>query len=97
MKNLKIKILRIVIGLNQGGVQQAVLNLAQNLDNNKFELIVCAIENGGLIKWRTGLNPQPTPFNRPNWPMGFSGAPEIGELIYGGMKAVGMVLSVILV
>ncbi len=49
MKNFKIKILRVVIGLNQGGVQQAVLNLAKNLDKTKFKLIVCAIENGGLI------------------------------------------------
>jgi len=49
LKNYKIQILRVVIGLNQGGVQQAVLNLAKNLDKTKFELIVCAIENGGLI------------------------------------------------
>ncbi len=49
MKNHKIQILRVVIGLNQGGVQQAVLNLARNLDRSKFNLIVCAIENGGLI------------------------------------------------
>jgi glycosyltransferase involved in cell wall biosynthesis len=49
MKNSKIQILRIVIGLNQGGVQQAVLNLAKNIDRSKFNLIVCAIENGGLI------------------------------------------------
>jgi glycosyltransferase involved in cell wall biosynthesis len=49
LKNLKIQVLRVVIGLNQGGVQQAVLNLAKNLDSTKFELIVCAIENGGLI------------------------------------------------
>ena len=49
MRNNKIQVLRIVIGLNQGGVQQAVLNLARNLDRSKFNLIVCAIENGGLI------------------------------------------------
>ena len=49
LKNYKIQILRVVIGLNQGGVQQALLNLAKNLDKTKFELIVCAIENGGLI------------------------------------------------
>ena len=49
MHNNKIQVLRIVIGLNQGGVQQAVLNLARNLDRSKFNLIVCAIENGGLI------------------------------------------------
>jgi glycosyltransferase involved in cell wall biosynthesis len=49
LKNHKIQILRVVIGLNQGGVQQAVLNLANNLDRTKYELIVCAIENGGLI------------------------------------------------
>ena len=49
MKNNKIQILRIVIGLNQGGVQQAVLNLSRNIDRTKFNLTVCAIENGGLI------------------------------------------------
>jgi glycosyltransferase involved in cell wall biosynthesis len=49
LRNNKIQVLRIVIGLNQGGVQQAVLNLARNLDRSKFNLIVCAIENGGLI------------------------------------------------
>jgi hypothetical protein len=61
-----------------------------------YRIIGKPVENGGLIRWRTGLNPQPTPFNRQNWPIGFSGAPEIGELIYGGIKAVGMVLSVLL-
>ena len=49
MINDKIQVLRIVIGLNQGGVQQAVLNLSKSLDKSKFNLIVCAIENGGLI------------------------------------------------
>lgn len=49
MINNKIQILRVVIGLNQGGVQQAILNLAKNLDRSKFNLAVCAIENGGLI------------------------------------------------
>ena len=49
MNNKKIQVLRIVIGLNQGGVQQAVLNLARNIDRSKFNLTVCAIENGGLI------------------------------------------------
>ena len=59
MKNNKIQVLRIVIGLNQGGVQQAVLNLARNLDRSKFNLIVCAIENGGLIEReikKSGIN-----------------------------------------
>lgn len=45
----KIKILRVVIGLNQGGVQQGVLNLCRGLDKNRFDIIVCAIENGGTI------------------------------------------------
>lgn len=45
----KIKILRVVIGLNQGGVQQGVLNLCRGLDAERYELIVCAIENHGAI------------------------------------------------
>jgi glycosyltransferase involved in cell wall biosynthesis len=44
-----IKILRVVIGLNQGGVQQGVLNLFRGLDPNRFEPIACAIENTGAI------------------------------------------------
>jgi hypothetical protein len=49
VKNKKINVLRIVIGLNQGVAQQSVLNLPNNLDRSKFNLVVCAIENGGLI------------------------------------------------
>lgn len=45
----RLKILRVVIGLNQGGVQQAVLNLFNWLDKRKFEPIACAIENTGAI------------------------------------------------
>lgn len=45
----RIKILRVVIGLNQGGVQQGVLNLCRGLDPERFEVIACAIENGGAI------------------------------------------------
>ncbi|HHC73846.1 MAG TPA: hypothetical protein ENK78_02040, partial [Thiothrix sp.] len=45
----KIKILRVVIGLNQGGVQQGVLNLCRGLDPERYEPIVCAIENHGAI------------------------------------------------
>lgn len=44
-----LRVLRVVIGLNQGGVQQAVLNLFKGLDRKKFEPIACAIENTGAI------------------------------------------------
>jgi glycosyltransferase involved in cell wall biosynthesis len=47
--NRRLKVLRVVIGLNQGGVQQAVLNLFNGLDRQKFEPIACAIENTGTI------------------------------------------------
>jgi glycosyltransferase involved in cell wall biosynthesis len=43
------RILRVVIGLNQGGVQQGVLNLCSTVDRRRFEIIVVAIENGGAI------------------------------------------------
>jgi glycosyltransferase involved in cell wall biosynthesis len=45
----RLKILRVVIGLNQGGVQQAVFNLFKGLDQERFEPIACAIENSGAI------------------------------------------------
>lgn len=45
----RLRILRVVIGLNQGGVQQAVLNLFKGLDPARFEPIACAIENSGAI------------------------------------------------
>jgi glycosyltransferase involved in cell wall biosynthesis len=45
----RLKILRVVIGLNQGGVQQAVFNLFKGLDRERFEPIACAIENSGAI------------------------------------------------
>jgi len=45
----RLKILRVVIGLNQGGVQQGVLNLCRGLNPERFEVIACAIENGGAI------------------------------------------------
>lgn len=44
-----LNILRVVIGLNQGGVQQGVLNLCSALDPKKFRLIVVALENGGAV------------------------------------------------
>jgi len=47
--NRRLIILRVVIGLNQGGVQQGVLNLCRGLDPEKFQVISCAIENGGAI------------------------------------------------
>ena len=34
--SIRLKILRVVIGLNQGGVQQAVLNLFKGLDETKI-------------------------------------------------------------
>lgn len=45
----RLKVLRVVIGLNQGGVQQGVLNLCRGLDPARFEPIACAIENSGAI------------------------------------------------
>jgi len=44
-----INVLRVVIGLNQGGVQQGVLNLFRGLDPKRFRPIACAIENDGAI------------------------------------------------
>lgn len=44
-----INVLRVVIGLNQGGVQQGVLNLFRGLDPRRFRPIACAIENDGAI------------------------------------------------
>lgn len=44
-----ISVLRVVIGLNQGGVQQGVLNLFRGLDPKRFRPIACAIENDGAI------------------------------------------------
>jgi glycosyltransferase involved in cell wall biosynthesis len=42
-------VLHVVIGLNQGGVQEVVLSLFKGLDKRKFEPMVCAIENTGAI------------------------------------------------
>ena len=44
-----INVLRVVIGLNQGGVQQGVLNLFRGLDAARFRPIACAIENDGAV------------------------------------------------
>ncbi len=44
-----INVLRVVIGLNQGGVQQGVLNLFRGLDARRFRPIACAIENDGAV------------------------------------------------
>jgi glycosyltransferase involved in cell wall biosynthesis len=44
-----INVLRVVIGLNQGGVQQGVLNLFRGLDTKRFRPIACAIENDGAV------------------------------------------------
>jgi len=49
MVSQPINVLRVVIGLNQGGVQQGVLNLCRGLDSNQFKVLACAIENGGAI------------------------------------------------
>lgn len=48
-KKKKIKVIRVVVGLNQGGVQQMILNLFKGLDKNIFEPIALAIENSGAI------------------------------------------------
>lgn len=45
----RINVLRVVIGLNQGGVQQGVLNLFRGLDSRRFRPIACAIENDGAV------------------------------------------------
>lgn len=45
----RINVLRVVIGLNQGGVQQGVLNLFRGLDPGRFRPIACAIENDGAV------------------------------------------------
>jgi glycosyltransferase involved in cell wall biosynthesis len=39
----------VIIGLNQGGVQQGVLNLFRGLDPHRFRPIACALENDGAI------------------------------------------------
>ena len=44
-----VNVLRVVIGLNQGGVQQGVLNLFRGLDRERFRPIACALENDGAI------------------------------------------------
>jgi len=44
-----INVLRVVIGLNQGGVQQGVLNLFRGLDTRRFRPIACALENDGAV------------------------------------------------
>ncbi|MBI5682893.1 MAG: glycosyltransferase [Deltaproteobacteria bacterium] len=44
-----IKIIRVVVGLNQGGVQQMILNLFNGLNKEVFEPIALAIENTGAI------------------------------------------------
>lgn len=49
MSESRLKILRVVIGLNQGGVQQAVLNLFGGLDPNRFEPIACTTETSGAV------------------------------------------------
>lgn len=49
MNERRLKVVRLVIGLNQGGVQQGVLNLFRGLDRERFEPIAVAIENTGAI------------------------------------------------
>lgn len=49
MSDRRLTVLRVVVGLNQGGVQQAVLNLFRGLDPARFRPIACAIENTGAI------------------------------------------------
>ncbi len=45
----RVKVLRVVIGLHLGGVQQGVLNLCRQVDRERYEVIVCALENDGAI------------------------------------------------
>jgi len=49
MVNERIKLIRVVVGLNQGGVQQMILNLFRGLNRDLFEPIALAIENTGAI------------------------------------------------
>lgn len=44
-----LNVLHVVIGLNQGGVQEVVLNLFKGLDKRQFIPIACAIENTGAV------------------------------------------------
>lgn len=45
----RIKVIRVVVGLNQGGVQQMILNLFKGLNRDIFEPVALAIENTGAI------------------------------------------------
>jgi len=45
----RVNVLRVVIGLHLGGVQQGVLNLCRTLDRDRYRLVVCALENDGAI------------------------------------------------
>lgn len=45
----RIKVLRVVIGLHLGGVQQGVKNLCRLLDPERYQPIVCALENDGTV------------------------------------------------
>lgn len=45
----RIKVLRVVIGLNLGGVQQGVDNLFRHLDPERYLPMACALENDGAI------------------------------------------------
>lgn len=44
-----LNILQVVIGLNQGGIQQSVLSLLKCLNGDRFRAVVCAIEATGAI------------------------------------------------
>jgi glycosyltransferase involved in cell wall biosynthesis len=45
----RIKVLRVVIGLHLGGVQQGVKNLFRSLDPERYQPIACALENDGTV------------------------------------------------
>lgn len=40
-----LNVLHVVIGLNLGGIQEYILGLFQGMDQNRFRLVVCSIEN----------------------------------------------------
>lgn len=51
-KNSKIKVMHVLSKLDTGGLENGIINLCNNLDREKFEPMICCLNDSGLMAQR---------------------------------------------
>jgi len=67
----KIKILQVIAGLDVGGIETHLLELAKNINKSRFQISVCCIGNGMLVDEFRRMNIKVIVLNKKPRAMGF--------------------------